>query len=593
MDIQDGDQDDVFINQTNSEEDTEMYEKNLQEHLSICMSGIYGIFLVAIGIVIPMAETFADPSLPFVFEAFYIYLYVMGILFILYVYIFMMRKKHLGVRDIAKALSRRLSSSKTPPTFVSDQRKHGHAIIYQSINYPNCTGSFYIRLGAVLFGVGSMVDSGLHFGQHLQAFDGQSLCNKPIEAAKPFAHLVFTFVQLYFIFLNSKLCIHNNRTIARFGMIHLSCTNICVWVQSLVLESLSVLHHWNGVHQTMDLTVTPTALDEHLNHTDNQESTSLSNLNSTVHSSPPEVTCYWDDMMSRVVQSTGPYLYSCTIEYSIICTGILYVMWTNIGTHQRTEYQTRDTGNDSNAENDDDTISLDRKRHKISVDCTNSSRGLFIGILVSVSAIITMIAFYVMINLKTFQQTAVVLMLLSEMTMYILTSIGSFLAAERMHKLRHYSALKFGLEEGLLLVSFTGLLLFGVFNIVPDVHYTDKTLGVLNVMTNVLMILQASIQTVLLLTTRKLRAFNKGQEKGKYGRQFVTFLILCNFAMWTLETFQSREPEHNPIQVEMYGIEAWTLFSHIVVPLAIFFRFHSFVYLLSIWKSAWKMKANT
>ncbi|XP_021354443.1 uncharacterized protein LOC110450954 [Mizuhopecten yessoensis] len=592
LSVEDGGPDDVFISQVETEEDAQMYEENLQEYMSICMSGIYGIFLAVIGLVIPLAETFADPSLPFIFEAFYLYLYVMGILFIIYMYVFMMRKRQLRVTDIAKALSRRLSSSKTLPTSVSEQTKDGKPSTHLSINYPNSTGSFYLRLGALLFGVGSMVDSGLHFGQHFQAFDGESMCNKPIEAAKPFGHLVFTFVQLYFIFLNSKLCIHNNRIIARFGMIHLCCTNICVWIQSLVVETLSVLHHWNVVHQAQ-VAMTPNTSDAPSTQIFNQEPTSLDSPNSTVHGSTPEVTCYWDEMMSRVVQSTGPYLYSCTIEYSIICTGILYVMWTNVGTNRRPKHQATDTGNDFNTQNDDDISSLDMKRHKISVDCTNSSRGLFIGILVSVGAIITMVAFYVMINLKTFQETAVVLMLLSEMTMYILTSIASFLAAERMHKLRHYSALKFGLEEGLLLVSFTGLVMFGVFNIVPDVHYTDKALGVLNVMTNVLMILQASIQTVLLLTTRKFRALNKEQEKGKYGRQLITFLILCNFAMWTLETFQAREPEHNPIQVDMYGVKAWALFSHIAVPFGILFRFHSFVYLLSIWKSAWKIKTET
>ncbi|XP_033726762.1 proton channel OtopLc-like [Pecten maximus] len=512
----------------------------------------------------------------------------MGVLFIVYIYAFMMRKKQMGMRDIAKAVSRRLSSSKAPPTSVSDHSKERRFITHQSISHPNFTGSFYLRLGAVLFGVGSMVDSGLHFGQHFQAFDGKSMCNKPIEAAKPFGQLVFTFVQLYFVFLSAKLCIHNTKTVTRFGMIHLCCTNICVWIQSLVVETMSVLHNWNQENK-----VIPTEVDLASNQTDNYESTSLSGSNFTEHSSVPEVTCYWDDMMSRVVRSTGPYLYSCTIEYSIICTGILYVMWMNIGTDQSTKCQTTATENDANDQNDDDSISSNRTSHKISIDCTNSSRGLFIGILVSVCAIITTVAFYVMINLEAFQESAVVLMLLSEMSMYILTSIASFLAAERMHKLRHYSALRFGLEESLLLASFTGLLLFGVFNIVPDVYYTEKALGVLNVMTNILMILQASIQTVLLLATRKLRACNKGQEKGKYGRQFVTFLILCNFAMWTLETFQSREPEHNYIQVDLYGIEAWTLFSHIVVPLAIFFRFHSFVYLLSIWKSAWKIKTES
>lgn len=265
-------------------------------------------------------------------------------------------------------------------------------------------------------------------------------------------------------------------------------------------------------------------------------------------------------------------------------------MWQNVGKIQKRRIENGNGKCDNHTQTDDEDNKSVRRGLRVNVDCTNSSRGLFSGILVSVGVIITVIAFYVMVNQKIYLETAVVLVLLSETVMYLLTIVACILAAERMHKLRHYSTLKFGLEENLILLSFTGLAMFGIFNIIPDMQYTDQVQGVLNVLTNILMILQASLQTILVLTARRIRALNKEQENRKPGRQFVSFLFLCNFALWILDTFQNRRPEHNPIQVQFYRVGAWATFTHIVVPLAIFFRYQSAVYLFSVWKSAWNVK---
>ena len=37
------------------------------------------------------------------------------------------------------------------------------------------------------------------------------------------------------------------------------------------------------------------------------------------------------NIMGNVFHNASPYLYPCTIEYSLICAGILFVMWKNVG----------------------------------------------------------------------------------------------------------------------------------------------------------------------------------------------------------------------------------------------------------------------
>lgn len=68
----------------------------------------------------------------------------------------------------------------------------------------------YLKMCYIVgFGIGSMIKSGLHFGE---LFDHDILaCNGVLHALRPILHVSFTFVQLYFVFLNSKVsCTYMN-----------------------------------------------------------------------------------------------------------------------------------------------------------------------------------------------------------------------------------------------------------------------------------------------------------------------------------------------------------------------------------------------
>lgn len=54
------------------------------------------------------------------------------------------------------------------------------------------------------FGVGSMIYSGLEFAQYFETDPG-SRCHNLLMAVTPAARMVFTFIQMYFIFLNAKV----------------------------------------------------------------------------------------------------------------------------------------------------------------------------------------------------------------------------------------------------------------------------------------------------------------------------------------------------------------------------------------------------
>ncbi|KAK3927549.1 Proton channel OtopLc [Frankliniella fusca] len=98
-------------------------------------------------------------------------------------------------------------------------------------------GSFFLRVGAIAFGLGTMIYTGLEFGTFFET-PFSSTCYNILRGINPVLQMVFTFMQMYFIFMNSRLNIHRFKVIARFGLMHIVATNICVWIRTLMLESL-------------------------------------------------------------------------------------------------------------------------------------------------------------------------------------------------------------------------------------------------------------------------------------------------------------------------------------------------------------------
>lgn len=37
------------------------------------------------------------------------------------------------------------------------------------------------------------------------------------------------------------MCVHKYKSLARFGLMHMSCTNVCVWLRSIVVETIQVI----------------------------------------------------------------------------------------------------------------------------------------------------------------------------------------------------------------------------------------------------------------------------------------------------------------------------------------------------------------
>ncbi|XP_055871110.1 proton channel OtopLc-like isoform X2 [Biomphalaria glabrata] len=584
----------------------------LKENLFMILSGLYGVVIVILGAVLPITEIFVKNEKERSFEAFYLYLYIVSIIFLVYVYAYLLRRNRLKTEFLTRTLSRSLSWTRNwaKSWAKADEATKGKLRKRMtSLDVDNHhTGTFYLRLGVLGFGIGSMIHSGLNFGKFFAVTE--AACQEALDAVKPLFHLVFTFFQLYFIFMNSKMCIHRYKRLARFGLMHMCATNICVWFQSIVVETLHVIHmhHHNSQHSDHgsggdhggghgDATSHPDddhGHDDHLGPTASPHkilSTTIKvgrRLHAAVSSSSnhhdvnsSSSTCEMSGMMNDAVEAAGPYLYPCTIEYSLMCAGILYIMWKNVGNKPMRHHP---------SDSDDD----DHERvHRMSVDCTSSSRGLFLGILMMVGTIISIIAFYMLVNSENMQLSGLILTHLSETFIYTVTLIAILLAAWRMKNLTFHNEHEIDLEDILVLISYTGLLVFIIFSLVASILHTPAdTRSALTILSNIFMLLQSTAQTLFMLAGDRMTASDELQQRKKPGREFITFLLISNFAMWAVNTFETQTPQHNPIQVEFYGNDAWAIFTHVSVPLGIYYRFHSTVCFSNIWKNAWKIRKH-
>ncbi|XP_022185933.1 proton channel OtopLc isoform X2 [Nilaparvata lugens] len=141
----------------------------------------------------------------------------------------------------------------TPRKRKTSQNSHSH-------------GSFFLRVGAIAFGLATMIYNGLEFGAFFE-IPFSSPCYQVLRGVNPVLQMVFTFMQMYFIFMNSRLNIHRFKVIARFGLMHIVATNLCVWIRTLVLESLKEITGYLQKNNSTLQRIFPTSsVVQNLNH---------------------------------------------------------------------------------------------------------------------------------------------------------------------------------------------------------------------------------------------------------------------------------------------------------------------------------------
>ena len=107
---------------------------------------------------------------------------------------------------------------------------------------------------------------------------------------------------------------------------------------------------------------------------------------------------------------------------------------------------------------------------------------------------------------------------------------------------------------------------------------------------NGLLLIQTTMQGMFIAEAGRRVCTSRYQMLFKPGRQIVTFLLFANITLWVLDTFMSHNWMTQELQFQFFGFLAWSIISRIALPLLVFYRFHSAVVLIEIWKNTYRTK---
>uniref|UniRef100_A0A183ECJ8 Otopetrin-2 n=1 Tax=Gongylonema pulchrum TaxID=637853 RepID=A0A183ECJ8_9BILA len=273
------------------------------------------------------------------------------------------------------------------------------------------------------------------------------------------------------------------------------------------------------------------------------------------------------------------YLATAVVEFSLIGAAVMFILWKSI------DNGTISCGNDAGSERV-------KRKHRMRVDCSSSSTGLFAGILFLIVTFISIGVHSVFTQLNN-SRSAQLAFGLADLALFATSLSACTIGIYRMRMLqflrRSHGSAEI-LDEILLMIGLIGELLFcctGMLLWITKSDENDDEAGEVYVLiVYVVRLLQVLIQTVFMLVAGRLRAHSLEAKEQKPGKQIVTFLLMANVTLFFFYTFESVNASY--CHKNVFGTQY--IIAHTVAPLIVLYRFHSSVCLAEIWKHCYSVK---
>ncbi|XP_021573317.1 otopetrin-1 [Carlito syrichta] len=376
-------------------------------------------------------------------------------------------------------------------------------------------------------------------------FVGFSECLSATEGVFPVAHTVHTLLQVYFLWGHAKDIIQSFKTLERFGVIHSVFTNLLLWANGVLNES----KHQLNEHKERLLTLGFGNITAGGNEiaTPNQQPT----LGKSLSLFGPHFLLGINirNSNNNNTQNKFYYLYPFNIEYQILASTMLYVLWKNIG--RRVDGRPPRAG---------------RFRAE------GATLGAGLG-LTALAATIAVVAGYLarIGRSKAKSQAALTMFYLHAIALRALMGAAG-LAGVRLHRTAgqppgeaSHPARK--LDADLLLGAATGswLLSWGSLLAVLCCGREEESRRV-----------EAPSPAG---PARRLR----GGAKRSVLRNIAAFLFLCNISLWIPPAFGCRPEYDNGLEEIVFGFEPWIIVVNLAMPFSIFYRMHAAASLFEVY----------
>ncbi|KAI6227085.1 hypothetical protein M3Y95_00689400 [Aphelenchoides besseyi] len=509
---------------------------------------LYAIFIVVFAMILELASMTQKLVIPddwFVEMLFYSYMYGIGILFLLYFYFV-----HIYPINFVSAFARRHQ-------WIGGSRIQKAEI--RKDDQPSGAGSLYLRLGMLCFGSSAVI---LFSIEIIICFTHQSCFN--YKLVNWVLACTFTFFQMHFIFCNSKIIINESKNLVKLGCMHLLGVNLWTWVRFVVAKHEGKALFTDKYSKSIGGTIERNDTDLWSNLNANSSVGSIFSI-STFN--------YFGDFATLLT--------TCIVEYSVICAAIMIVLHRSI----------------------DDQVTqktCTKRRHKVSIDCSASSAGLFAGVLFLICSLVAL-GIYTVFSQQADDHGALLVFRLSDFGLFCFALCGSIGGLYRMRSLHYYhkqpmsSNAEF-LDEILLVVGLVGELVHSSTGLMcwisTQSEYGKRKMETYMLVVFVVREIQVIVQTIFILVSSRLRARSPDAIENKPGKQFVTFLLIANLALFFFHTLEGMTSVFGSA-LESRRTKPYATLICMVAPLVVFYRFHSSVCLAEIWKLAYSAKNRT
>ena len=415
--------------------------------------------------------------------------------------------------------------------------------------------SSFLRQGSVIFGVGSLIFFSLDSASHTVNYQ----CIGLLRTLTGFVTIVFFALQVFLenLFLDSlnyfkviiitfypRLNLTTQSGVSHFGLMNLVATNVIIWIKTVIKESLLEFRELKAEENS----------DNHHYHHDHIHIVKREAEDDICDDSEHF------DLIFKILRASTPILFAFIIEFVLIGATVFLNMWANIS-----DSHNGDADFDVNPRFPNPRALIKK------TDWSYSSFGAVAGLIIFCFNMIALGTFFQFYSVESYIDEYIEKIMRSfTNSLGIMAAVIGSLQVKKM--VTRNEKEDFGVDLFLLNLgaAFTFVYMGLGISIGTAQSADERFPASLLIVNGVLSICQIICQ--IILVNLLLKHETKRDDDQHPGRQMITFLVIVNFSLWFVNTFELQKSKASVVEAEVYGEFTWVWLQRLTLPIVIFFR---------------------
>ncbi|CAJ0934960.1 unnamed protein product, partial [Mesorhabditis belari] len=380
---------------------------------------------------------------------------------------------------------------------------------------------------------------------------------------------------MHFIFCNSKMAIKTSKSLCKFGMMHNISVNIFTWLRFVIVKAAS--KHKKKQAKMIPVSSSSEEMERQITEGLTSVISSFYDIEATMNplneTLKPGKTLHAEEYFGDLTT----FFVTCIVEYSLIGAAVMFIMWMSIDSthlHHSTPQRVK-------------------RRSRMRIDCSRSSTGLFGGIIFMILAFVSIGVYSVFDSMHDLSNSVLCFGII-DLVMFVWVFLVCIFGIWKMRVLQyrkdhsHHSGEI--LDEILLVIGLFGEIVYCciAIDLWITTQQTKDPMPGYELPVYISRLMAVFVQAVFIFISARLVARGPDEIRQKPGKQAVTFLLVANVTLFFFATYESMKPT---LPYDK-SAAAFPYIIYGVSPLVVFYRFHSSVCLVDIFKRTYNTKPS-